>query len=122
MTRVFECIRASIPAWAALAALAILPAAQADTRPVPKKLVTTVRVPYADLDLTQREDAQALLGRIKKAAFRACGGDPRRHPNYDMMPGRVEAAYRACREEAVARAIATFTAPALAQAQAAPSM
>lgn len=112
----FKSLRASIPAWIALACLAIYPAAQADTRPEKKMLVASVRVMYADLDLTQPVDAQVLLGRIKKAAFLACGGNPRRHMSYAMMPDRVEAVFRECREDAVARAIATIHTPALAQA------
>lgn len=110
-----EFTRASIPAWAALVCLAI-PAAQADTRPEKKMLVASVRVTYADLDLTQREDAQTLLGRIQDAAYRACGGDPRRHMNYDVMPTRVQAVFKECREDAVARAIAEIHTPALSQA------
>lgn len=114
----FDSLRASIPAWITLACLATLPA-QADMRPEKKKLVASVPVTYADLDLNQPADAQRLLGRIKDAAYRACGGDPRQHANYYlMMPGRVESAYRECREDAVARAVAMIPTPALVQAQA----
>ena len=101
-------IRASIPAWLALGFIAVQPAAQAGSRPEKKELVTSVRVTYADLDLTRPADAGILVGRIKKAAHRACGGEPWRHTNYYMMPGRVERVFRECREDAVARAMATI--------------
>jgi UrcA family protein len=116
MKYAFEFMRAAIPAGALLACLAIHPSAQAETRPEKKELVTRVRVTYADLDLTRQLDAQVVLGRIQAAAFRACGGNPRRHIRYDVMPGRVEAVFKECREEAVARAIREIHAPALSQA------
>ena len=108
MTRASDFLRASITACAALACLAMLPTAQADTRPDKKKMVASLRVNYADLDLARPMDAQVLFARIKQAAFRACGGDPREHRNYDMMPNRVEAAFQECREDAVVRAVATL--------------
>ena len=60
-----ESIRLASPVWAALLCLAIIPAAHA-TLPSAKKekeLVGSVRVAYADLDLTRRADVQTLLGR-----------------------------------------------------------
>jgi UrcA family protein len=105
-------IRASIPVGIALACFTIQPAAQADSRSE-KKLVASERVVYADLDLTRASDAQVLLGRIKDAAYRVCGGDPRGHVGYDLMPGRVEFAFRVCRDEAVTRAVATIDMPQL---------
>jgi len=113
----FEFMRAALPAGALLTCLAVHPVAQAEARPEKKELVTSVRVAYADLDLTRQLDAQLLLSRIQAAAFRACGGNPRRHPRYDVMPGRVEAVFKECREEAVARAIGEMHTPALSQAQ-----
>ena len=110
----FESLRAL--AWAAFICLAIQPAAHAETRPEKKQLVATVRVSYADLDLTRQEDAEILLGRIKKAAFRACGGKPQQHINFNVMPDRVTAVFKECREDAVARAIGAIQTPALLQA------
>jgi UrcA family protein len=117
MKRLLESIRLTSPAWAALLCLAITPAAQAKLPSAEKKLVGTVRVSYADLDLTQQADVQLLLGRIEKAAYRACGGDPWRHPTYDVMPRRTRAVFKECREDAIARAIGAIDTPVLSQAR-----
>jgi len=113
MKRTFELVRASIPAAIALACFAIQPAAQAESRTAKKNLVSSERVVYADLDLSQADDAEVLLGRIKEAAYRVCGGDPRSHVGYDLMPSRIEWAFRECRDEAVTRAIARIDMPQL---------
>jgi UrcA family protein len=107
MKRTVELIRASIPVGIALACLAIQPAAQAAS----VNMLPSERVTFADLDLDRAADAEVLIGRIKDAAFRVCGGDPRNHVAYDLMPARVELAYRECREGAVARAVATIDLP-----------
>lgn len=99
-------VRASLPTCLALAFVVIHPAAQAESRQEKKNLVGSVSVSYADLDLEQPADAEILVGRIKKAAYQVCGGEPWRHTNYYMMPGRVERAFKECRADAVARAIA----------------
>lgn len=99
-------IRASIPVWLALTGVAIHSAAQAETRLDEKRFVGSERVSYADLDIDRPEDAQVLMSRIKNAAYRVCGGDPRRHMSYTLIPGRVEAAFKECREDAVAQAMA----------------
>jgi UrcA family protein len=117
MKRVLESIRLTSPAWAALLCLAINPAAQAKLPSAEKKLVGTVRVAYADLDLTQETDVQLLLGRIENAAYRACGGDPRRHPSYGVMPRRTKAVFKECREDAITRAFGAMDAPVLLQAR-----
>ena len=113
-----ESLRLTSPAWAALLCLAIIPAAQATLPAKDKKLVGTVRVAYADLDLTRRADVQALIGRIENAAYRACGGDPRRHSSYAMTPSHTAAVFKECREDAIARAIGAIDAPTLSQAHA----
>jgi UrcA family protein len=113
-----ESLRLTSPAWAALLCLAIIPAAQATLPAKDKKLVGTVRVAYADLDLTRRADVQTLIGRIENAAYRACGGDPRRHSSYAMTPSHTAAVFKECREDAIARAIGAIDAPALSQAHA----
>jgi len=111
-----ESIRLTSPAWATVLCFAINPAAQA-TPSAEKKLVRTVRVAYADLDLTRQSDVQLLLGRIENAAYRACGGDPRRHPSYGVIPRRTEAVFKECRKDAIARAVGTIDAPVLSQAR-----
>jgi len=107
MNFTFKLIRASIPVWLALTGVVIHSAAQAESRLDSKKFVGSVRVSCADLDIARPEDARVLMGRIKDAAYRACGGDPRRHMSYTLIPVRVEAAFKECREDAVARAMAT---------------
>jgi UrcA family protein len=115
MKHFLESIRLTSPAWAALLCLAISPAAQARLPSAEKELVGRVRVTYADLDLTQQPDVRILLGRIEKAAYRACGGNPRRHPSYGVMPSYTEAVFKECREDAIARAIGAIDAPVLSQ-------
>jgi UrcA family protein len=117
MKHVPESIRLTSLAWAALSSLAIIPAAQATLPSAEKELVGSVRIAYADLDLTRRADVQALLGRIEKAAYRACGGNPRRHSSYDMTPSYTATVFKECREDAIARAIGAIDAPALLQAR-----
>ena len=117
MKRFLESMRLTSPAWAALLCLAVNAAAQAKLPSEEKKLVGTVPVAYADLDLTRQADVQILLGRIEKAAYRACGGNPRRHSSYDMTPSYTAAVFKECREDAIARAIGAIDAPALSQAR-----
>jgi UrcA family protein len=107
-----ESIRLMSPAWAALLCLAIIPAAHATLPSAEKERVASVRVAYADLDLTRQADVQILLGRIEKAAYRACGGNPRRHSSYDMTPSYTTTVFKECREDAIARAIDAIDAPA----------
>jgi UrcA family protein len=111
MKRTFALVRATIPVGIALACVAMQPAAQAESRPSKKNLISSETVMYTDLDLTRTSDAEILVGRIKEAAYRVCGGDPRGHVGYDLMPGRVEWAFRECREEAVSRAVARIGVP-----------
>ena len=115
--KLLESIRVAAPACAALVFLAINPTAQAKLPQVEKVLVGTVRVAYSDLDLTRKTDVEVLLGRIEQAAYRACGGNPRRHPSYAVMPDRTEAVFKDCREDAITRAIVAVDAPVLSQAR-----
>ena len=115
MKRHFNFVPASTPIAMALVGIALAcvatQPAQAESQAVKKNFVASERVVYTDLDLTRASDAEVLLGRIKEAAFRVCGGDPRSHVGYDLMPGRIELAFKECREEAVERAIATIDVP-----------
>lgn len=117
MNRLFESLRIICPASAAVLLFAVQPAAHAWQPSSPTRLVGTERVTYGDLDLSREADAEILLARIKKAAYRACGGDPRRHPAYTLLPRRVETAFKDCREDAVARAIDSVDAPVLSLAR-----
>lgn len=121
MKRLFESMRIIGPASAAVLLLAVNPAAQAWEPSPERKLVKTERVTYADLDLSRQADAEVLLGRIKKAAYRACGGDPRRHPTYTVMPRRTEMVFQDCREDAIARALGSIDVPVLSQARVEPA-
>ena len=77
--------------------------------------VDRVKVSYADLDLTAPADTRVLLTRLEKAAFRACGGDPRSNVDYGMMGVHLEKVYRECRVNAVSRAVVEVAAPLLTQ-------
>ena len=78
--------------------------------------VGSVPVRYQDLDLRQSADARVLLGRLEQAAVEACGGNPRFHSSYDLMPRRTVEVFQECRRNAVATAVAKVGAPALSQA------
>jgi UrcA family protein len=97
--------------------LGILPASQAATHPPAKRLVGKARVSYADLDLNRPSDVQILLDRIEEAAYHACGGNPRRHPGYGLIPRRTEAVYAECQRDALARAVRKVNTPLLLQAR-----
>ena len=58
-------------------------------------------VRFADLDLTRPAGAQALYGRIQRAAHEVCASN---------VPGGYD---RSCADQAVARAVATVGAPLL---------
>jgi UrcA family protein len=120
MKRAFNFVPASTPIAMALAGVAIAcfssQPAQAESRSVKRNFVASESVVYTDLDLTRESDAQVMIGRIKEAAFRVCGGDPRDHVGYDLMPGRIELAFKECRADAVERAIATVGVPQLTAA------
>ena len=78
-----------------------------------RERVASVAVPVADLDLARERDAELLLERLQTAAWRACGGDPRRHPSYQVMPSYVREVFAECRDDAVAQAVAELASPAL---------
>jgi UrcA family protein len=79
---------------------------------------TNISVSYRDLDLSSRSGAHTLLARIEKAAEEVCGGDPYK------MPDRFDAVilareFQKCREQVMARAVASVPAPLVAQLYAA---
>ena len=65
----------------------------------PNEVTTSVRVSYADLDLSEAGGAQTLYARIKSAAREACGPEPA------VLDLRDAAGYKACYEQAVAKAV-----------------
>jgi UrcA family protein len=84
---------------------------------VPKaEHIASIAVRLSDLDLHNDADVQVLLGRLQRAAYKACGGKPRWHPSYALMPRHTAAVFEQCRHDAIARAVATIGAPKLASA------
>jgi UrcA family protein len=73
--------------------------------------IASINVRVADLDLQDDADVQVLLGRLERAAIKACGGNPRFHASYDLMPRHTTEVFRKCRHDAIARAVATIDAP-----------
>ena len=115
----FGSMKLATPACAMLLYVAINPTAHAVAPSKEKERVASVRVAHADLDLTREADVGILLDRIEKAAYRACGGNPRRHWTYDAMPELTTTVFKECREDAIARTLSAIDAPALSQAHAA---
>ena len=94
--------RTLIATAAILGALATAPAAVAE--PVVR---SSVRVSYADLDLSREAGARALLERIEAASQRVCG--PRPSPRNL----RINIHFRACYRDAVSQAVAEVESPLL---------
>jgi UrcA family protein len=110
---VFRSIGFSLVAAISLAAAA--DSALASVSQTKLVVVDRVTVSYDDLDLSAPADTRVLLTRLEKAAFRACGGDPRTNVDYGMMGPRLEKMYRECRVNAVSRAVVEVDAPLLTQ-------
>jgi UrcA family protein len=108
-------MRSLKPAVLAAAAIITLfgPAAWSQPPETKLQLVGKVHVELKDLDLTKEPDARTLLDRLKQAAYRACGGDPKQHNSYRTRPQQTVRAYEECRENAVKRAIDQIGAPLL---------
>lgn len=100
-----------------VAALGLVAATQSALAASPEKRVeiSHVSVNYGDLDLSTRADARLMLARLQKAAFKACGGDPRLHPDYNFMWPHLEKVYQECRTGAVSRAVTKVDAPLLTE-------
>ena len=65
----------------------------------PGEVTTSVRVNYADLDISGAAGVQTLYARIKSAAQKACGPEPA------VLDLRDAAGYDACYKQAVAKAV-----------------
>jgi UrcA family protein len=94
--------RTLIATAAVLGALANAPAAVAEPQ-----ARNSVRVLYADLDLSREAGAQVLLERIKAASLRVCG--PRPSPK----ELRITISYKTCYRDAVSQAVASIESPLL---------
>jgi len=110
-------MRSLKPGILAAAAIVTLLGSAAWSMPPESKLqvIGKVHVGLNDLDLTRESDVRALLDRLKQAAYRACGGDPKKHNNYRTRPEQTVRAYEECRENAVKRAVDQIGAPLLAR-------
>jgi UrcA family protein len=73
--------------------------------------IRSISVRLDDLNLRNDTDVQVLLGRLNRAAVRACGGNPKFHPTYALVPRFTTKVFQECRHEAIARAVATIDAP-----------
>jgi len=73
--------------------------AQAGEPQRPDEVTSSVKVSYADLDLTDAAGARTLYARIRSAAGKVCGPEPA------ALDLRAATAYRNCYEQAVARAV-----------------
>lgn len=78
-------------------------------------LIGKTIVPLGDLDLDKPADARVLLKRLDRAAYQACGGNPKFHASYSMTPRRVLDAYAECQVEAVRRAVDRIGNPTLSR-------
>jgi UrcA family protein len=64
-----------------------------------------IEVPHGDLNLSSPVGAERMLGRIRQAAIRVCGGRP------DLRDLREVRAFKACTRIAIERAVAELGAP-----------
>jgi UrcA family protein len=76
----------------------------------PAERIKDVPVRYQDLDLRKDTDVQVLLGRIERAAWRACGGNHKFHLSYELRPRQTAEVFEECRRQAVERAVASIDA------------
>src|SRR4051794_268676 len=67
--------------------------------------VGQVPVELKGLNLHDPDAARILLARLDRAAWQACGGDPKFHSAYAMRPEQVRRVFQECRNDAVARAV-----------------
>jgi UrcA family protein len=87
-----------------------LPAAAGQVKVTDRK-VGSVTVSYEPRELASEAGAREVLRRLERAAYDACGGDPRRNPSWRTSADLTRRAYTQCREAAVARAVADLRSP-----------
>ena len=97
------------------AAALVVSTCLATAQPGRQVIHQSVTVEYRDLDLRSDRSAQIMLKRIEHAAAEACGGNP--NLNDPNAPWTMDAhrEYLQCREEAIANAVASLNAPAVAR-------
>lgn len=106
----FRCVT-----FAAVSSLCLASIARSEPSAARTEQVGSVRVGYADLDLQKEADARVLLGRLERAAYTACGGNPKFDRSYELMPSYTQQVYRACRETALVRAVDNIRSPTLSR-------
>jgi UrcA family protein len=74
----------------------------------PQEPANSVRVSFADLDISHPAGAETLLTRIERAAVTVCGEE---EPGLPLLAR--DFAYRQCREDAVSQAVSRMNAPML---------
>lgn len=94
---------AAFPAVAAIAWLGLAPDAAA-AAPAP---TVSIRIPYADLDLTTDSGITELYARVRRAARQVC--------RPQTTGSRLDERYPACMRETVDRAVAQLGVTALAE-------
>jgi UrcA family protein len=102
-----ERLRAATTAAAVIACLAVGAAGNAHAATSP-----TMKVSYADLNVTTAQGSQALYGRIVEAARSVCVVS-------DIRDLAAVASANACRQQAIARAVRAVHSPELASVYAA---
>lgn len=95
-------------------AVALVSSAAFAAEPTLPQIERRVAVSAVDLNLSNPVDAAVMLERISRAARIACGVMAQRDPAYALSAHFVERNFNACREAAVARAVANLNSPALA--------
>ena len=96
---------------ALIAALALVCAtAQAQAQPQPQPVTIQVRVSTEGLDMSSDAGARAFLGRISRAAGKACGGS---QPEVSALMVAQARAFQGCRRGALAATVAQSRSSAL---------
>lgn len=90
--------------------------ASATAAEMPDVRAYSTKVSYSDLDLTKEADARQMLERLERASFKVCGGNERFYPAYKTQTGRMARFFQECRDDALARAVATVDAQELWEA------
>jgi UrcA family protein len=93
--------RGGVAFSAALLGFALFGAANASEAQPPK-----ITVSYADLNLSQVNDAQRLYGRLRRASATVCG-------NFDESSLPLQIEWQRCYQQALAKAVVTVNAPLL---------
>jgi UrcA family protein len=99
--------------FTSLACSFLAPGAHSDESAAKRRVIAQVHVAYDDLNIQQEADARLMLERLKRATYRACGGNPQIFYTYAVMPHRTVEAFRECREDALSAAVAKINSPTL---------